>query len=369
MKKLFLLLSICVLTKIAIAQEKGNNYVLKSIDDYVHLYFDDQYYLVDQNCEFRTYTRVIKYDKSKGGFNGFFTDYYNNDITALTGTYVEGKKDGEFKGFYPSGQLRSIQYYHNDVPNNKWQYFYSNGSPWMTIEFKKQIPYIQEFWNLKGKKRVKDGKGSFNLTIEATEYSEYGFTGVTSRGKIKNGRPNGIWANLLAYGSKTEELVGNELFFKDKFIESNYSYPENVKPTQSRIIILPTSVADLSASLIFKSCTIDANKGFNQYLQNYLNTSLPNIWALLTPPIEETFEVFVGVNKNGRRTTIILSNTLPQKFGEYLDRALQLVPYWIPSFVNGTTIDDTLVITLTKSIDDKGEISFGYPIIKRKSGK
>lgn len=369
MKKLFLLFSICVVAYVAIAQEKANNYVMKSIDGYVHLYFDDQYYLVDQNCEFKTYTRVIRYDRSKGGFNGFFTDYYNNDIPALTGTYVEGKKDGEFKGFYPSGKLRSIQSYHNDVPNNKWQYFYSNGSPWITIEFKNQIPYVQEFWNTKGKQKVKDGKGSFKLMQEAYEYSEYGYSGFVFKGSIRNGRPNGIWTTLLDYGGKTEELTGTEFYIKNQLIESNYTYPRNVKSNQSLIGVLPISLADRSANLISKGCSIDENKGFNQYLQNYLNNTLPQVWMLLTPPLEETFDIQVQVNKKGTRTKITLPNTLPQEFGGILDKALQGVPYWIPSFVDNETIDDTLVITITKSVNEKGETSFGYPIINRKNGK
>ena len=248
MNKLFLLIWISVLANAAIAQEKANNYTMQSINGYVRLYFDDQYYLVDQSCEYKTYTRVVKYDQIKGGFNGFFTDYYNNNIPALTGTYLSGKKEGEFKGYYPSGKLRSIQLYLNDVPNGKWQYFYSNGSPWINVEFKNQIPYVQEFWNVKGKKRIKEGNGNFSLTNEPAEYSEHGFTGLVYKGNIKNGRPNGLWVALLDYG-KTVELVGTEIYNKNNFIESNYSYPQNVKPTQSIISILPASSAEKSSNL------------------------------------------------------------------------------------------------------------------------
>lgn len=369
MKKLFLLFWINAFSSVLFSQEKPISYGIKSIDGYVHLYFDDQYYLVDKNCEFKSYTRIVKYDKSKGGLNGFFTDYYNNDVSALTGTYLEGKKDGEFKGFYPSGQLRSVQYYQNDVPNGKWQYFYSNGSPWLTIDFKNQIPYVLAFWNVKGKKRIKEGNGNFSLTTETTEYSEYGFTGIIFKGKIKNGRPNGFWVSLLDYGGKNEEFVGTEYYVKNKFIVSNYTYPKNIKPNQSIISVIPTSTAEKSSNLIVKNCSIDDNKGFNQYLQDHLNSSLPQIWNSLNPLSEEKFDVLVRVNKNGLRTKITVPNTLPQEFGGMLDKALQAVPYWIPSFVGNETIDDTLLITLKKSVNEKGEICFGYPIITRKNGK
>lgn len=368
MNKLFLIIWISFFANATIAQEKANNYVMQSIDGYVHLYFDDQYYLVDQNCEYKTYTRVTKYDQNKGGFNGFFTDYYNNNIPALTGTYLAGKKDGEFKEYYPNGQLRSNQLYFNDVPNGKSHYFYSNGSPWITVEFKNQIPYLIEFWNVKGKKRIKEGNGNFSLTHETSEYSEYGFTGLVNKGNIKNGRPNGLWVALLDYG-KTVELVGTEIYNKNNFIASNYTYPQNVKPTQSRINILPVSLADKSVGLIFKSCSIDENKGFNQYLQNHLNISLPQIWMTLNPPLEDTFEVLILVNKKGVRTKTTLPTSLPKEFGVLLDKALQAIPYWIPSFVGNETIDDTLLITITKFTDEKGETSFGYPTIKRKTGK
>jgi len=369
MKKFLLLFSILVLANVLIAQEKGNNYVMKSINGYVHLYFDDQYYLVDQNCEFKTYTRVVKYDQRLGGLNSFFTDYYNNNIPALTGTYLEGKRNGEFKGFYPNGQPRSIQSYDNDVPNGKWQYFYSNGSPWITIEFRNQIPYVIEFWNPKGRIKVKEGKGKFYLYNEATAYSEYGFSGIIFKGHLKNGRPNGLWTASLDYGGKKEEFIGTELYVKNNFFNSFYTFPENVKPNQSIINILPASVADKSANLIAKSCTIDDNKGFSFYLQNHLNSSLPKVWKSLNPPLDDVFDIFIQVNKKGESTKIDLPNTLPKQFAEALQKALKEVPYWIPSFVNSQTIDDTLVITITKSVDEKSETSFGYPIIKRKSGK
>lgn len=369
MKKLFLLFWINVIANVLFAQEKANNYVLKSIDGYVHLYYDDQYYLVDHNCEFRTYTRVIKYDQSIGGFNGFFTDYYNNNIPALTGTYTEGKRDGEFKGYYPSGQLRSVKFYQNDVPTGNWKYFYSNGSPWITVEFKNQIPYVQEFWNVKGKQRIKEGNGTHNLIIETTDYSEYGYTGMAFKGNIKNGRPNGLWTAFLDYGGNTQELIGTEFFIKNNFITSNYTFPEGIKPNQSFIIILPTAVDERSASLISKSCTIDDNKGFTQYLQNHLNSSLPKFWMLETLPIDDFFDVMIRVNKKGESSKIIIPNTLPQKFVEALENSLKTIPYWIPSFINNKTIDDTFIITITKFFNEKGEPSFGYPTINRKNGK
>jgi hypothetical protein len=255
------------------------------------------------------------------------------------------------------------------VPSGKWQYFYSNGSPWITIEFKNQIPYVVGFWNAKGKAKVKEGKGLFYLNNEATEYSEYGFSGIIFKGNLKNGRPNGIWTTLLDYGGKIEEFIGTEFYIKNKFFNSFYTFPEDVKPNQSIISILPSSIADKSASLITKSCTIDDNKGFSRYLQNHLNGLLPQVWMLLNPPLDPVFDVSIQVNKKGLSTKIDLPTSLPQQFGEALQKALQEVPYWIPSFVNNKTIDDALIITITKSVDEKGLMSFGYPIINRKNGK
>jgi len=47
--------------------------------------------------------------------DGLFIDYYENGNIFSEYFYVQGKKNGEFKEFYPNGALKLRGYYYNDV--------------------------------------------------------------------------------------------------------------------------------------------------------------------------------------------------------------------------------------------------------------
>ncbi|MEO5911313.1 MAG: hypothetical protein ABIP95_10520 [Pelobium sp.] len=363
-----LVLSFLFLGKAGFAQD-NKDFMSKSIDGYIHLYYDVQYCLVDESCEFKTYTRVTKYDKAKGGFNGFFTDYYNNNQPALTGTYLEGKKNGEFKFTYPNGKVKSSIFYNNNIPEGKWRYFYLSGNPWLEIEFKNQIPYLISFWDEKGMKRIENGKGKLKLSQPVLDFNEFGFINTIVKGSLKNGRPDGIWQNLLGYPKAEDEVIGNELYNDGEFVQSQYTYPPNIKTNQSLISMVPFFYPLNAETMIYKGCTVDENQNYNIYLQNYLNTNLPLIWTLKNAPDIDKFTVKVEVRANGQSAAITFPDEFPILFANSLKIALSNIPYWIPSFKDGKTIDDVLEITLYKINLENDVISFGYPIIKRNNGR
>jgi hypothetical protein len=349
------------------AQSDGiAKYLKPSIDGYIHLYFDQQYFLVDQDCPFKSYTRVIKYDKENGGYNSFFTDYDVQNQPVLTGTYKNGKKEGLFKQFYPTGIVKVDCTFENNLPVGKWNYYYPSGNIWIKIEMINHKIHIIDFWDEKGNQKVKDGKGNFNLVTDSFEYNEFGYTGLLCEGRIKEGKPVGIWSNSLVYPKGSPELIGNELFVDTGFVRSNYSYPENTPENASLIRIIPNFNFINADFLQYKNCTIDDIKGFNVYLQNYLNKNLSMIWTFGDVP--DTFKCIVKVNENGQSTEVILGENIPEKFGRSLKFSLERVPFWIPSYKDGNTIKDEFEITFSKVIDDTDSLSFGYPMIKRKNG-
>ncbi len=354
------------LQKIGTAQESSSNYFKKSIDGYIHLYFDKQYFLVDEDCTYKTYTRAIKYDKNKGGFNSFFIDYYNNNTPALTGNYIEGKKEGVFKQFYPNGNRHTLSYFKDNLPVGEWQYFYPSGNPWITVKFKNQVPYILEYWNESGIKRVKSGKGKFQFTQDVYDYNYYGYTGVIVKGRVKNGRPVGIWSNFLDYPEGEDQLIRNILFSKDGLVKSSNSFPKQTSQTPSMIQLIPTLLFENTSELKYKNCTIDDQKQFNLYLQNYINTSLPLIWKFDEVPLENSFTATVNINQYGQSTLVEIQKDVPLQFSIALAYVLKSVTYWIPSFSEGKTIDDSLEITFFKAVDGNKNTSFAYPTIKRK---
>lgn len=366
-RKVVLILIFISLQKVGMAQERPANYFKNSIDGYIHLYFDHQYFLVDEDCSFKTFTRVIKYDEGNGGFNSFFIDYYHNNATALTGKYVNGNKEGVFKQFYLNGTPQSISAFENNLPVGEWKYFYPSGNPWITIKYENQVPYIMEYWNEKGIKKVKFGNGRYQFRQEIFDFNEFGYSGIIAKGRLKEGRPIGAWSNFLDFPEGENQWIGGEIFSKDGFKKSMYIFPANVAKNASIIQLLPSQLWDNSAVLKYKNCTIDDQKLFNLYLQNYLNAALPTIWQFDEVPLENSFTATVNINQFGQVISVQNSENVPKEFGFALQYALKSVTYWIPSFLGGKTIDDSLEITFFKQINEDGVVSFNYPMIKRKN--
>src|SRR6476659_265508 len=328
MKKTIIYLFVGIFFNLSVFAQNGGvaKYTKPSIDGYIHLFFDQQYYFVDEDCQFKAYTRVIKYDKEKGGYNGFFTDYDTQDHPVLTGTYKNGKKEGLFKQFYPTtGIVKMECTFENNFPVGEWNYYYPSGNLWIRIAVKNREIHIIDYWDEKGNQKVKAGKGFYKLLTQTFEYNEFGYTGYLCEGRLKDGQPVGVWSNSLVYPKGAPELIGNELFADSGFVRSNYIYPEQTLPTTSLITIIPNNDFVNADFLRYKSCTVDDIKGFNLYLQNYLNIQLPMIWTLGNVPDE--FNCTVNVNESGQSTDIILGDNIPEKVVKALKYALEIVTF------------------------------------------
>jgi antitoxin component YwqK of YwqJK toxin-antitoxin module len=370
MRKLFIFCFLISLLSSARGQTiiGSQTYVNKSIDGYIHLYYDQQYFLVDEDCEYKTYTRVTKFDKENGCFNGFFTDYYNNGKTYLTGNFTKGKKDGNFKGFYPSGKPKYDIYFKDDQETGVWEYYYESGNLWYQIEFKNKRSYINNYFNNYGQLLVKEGKGKFFFTEKASGFNEYGYNSIVYNGRVKNGLPAGNWSTFLEYDNQNQELIGTELYSNGKFQVSNYYFPDRLPANTSLIRFYPTFIEDNATLFTYKNCTIDDNQGFSFYLQNEINKAL-SLFVLTDNISSETFTVSVAVNERGRSTKITIPDEVSSQLKTFTKRTLEKIAYWIPSYKNRETISDTLKITLELTLDQNEKPFINYPIIEREKGR
>ncbi|MFC5283588.1 toxin-antitoxin system YwqK family antitoxin [Pedobacter alpinus] len=364
MKKFAIIIVLLIIVKTSFSQLAAENYLKKSVDGYVHLYFDEQYYLADQNCEFKYYTRVCKYSPSTNGFDGFFTDYYNNNTIALTGNYKEGKMDGNFKGFYPAGIPKFDAFFDDDQPFGTWSFYYPSGEIWLKIQFVNNIAQIKDFWNVYGVQKVVNGKGKYGFTQEVLNFNEFGYNGINFNGRINNGVPVGNWLTNIVFPNKSIDFIGNEYYKKGVFISSNYIYPAGVSKKESLLQLYPSFNFYNTKKLTYKNCTIDDNQGYNFYLQEYLNNNLPLFWEQANSP-KASFKVAVVIDSTGKSLEVSLIDSIAPIQSQLIKQALQDVNYWIPSFIRGKTIKDTVLITISPVEIDNQRKTFAYPIIIR----
>lgn len=365
MKKLAFFIVFILGFKTTYSQFKANTYINESVDGYIHLYFDQQYFLTNQNCEFKFYTRVCKYNKATNGFNGFFTDYYNNNQIALTGNYKEGKKDGNFKGFYLSGKPKFDTYFEDDKASGLWTYYYPSGALWLKVQFINNNILVKDFWNVYGVQKVVNGNGKYSFTEDVLDYNELGYNAINFKGRVRNGKPVGIWSSYLIFSNKIAELMGFEYYTSGKFTYSDYFYPKFLSPRQSLLQLYPSCYENNAKSLISKPCTIDDSEGYNIYLQEYLNANLPSIWSSKEGIPDANFKVAIVIDSTGKSSKISLLDSIPKKFGNQLIRALQNIIYWIPSYTGGKTVEDTATITFSSVLTSNQRRQFGYPLIVR----
>lgn len=331
------------------AQTDKTQFYTNSKEGYTHFYYDEQYYLVDENCKFRHYTRVIK--RTEGNvFDGFFTDYYNNNNIALTGTYTKGVKNGIFKTYYYNGKVKSEVNFSNDKPQGISNYYYDNGTPWMTINHTGSKTIITDYWDPYGVKKASEGKGSFEYKDWIWGFNDTGYEAVVYRGRLKDGLPRGSWSILLSYPKSPEELIAIEEFqngeFKTSFSLKNSYYPSKA----SNLKFYPSFIDERSQKFISKNCNIDDNQDYTSYLENFLNRNFD--FSIISPQTSSnTFTYEVAISERGQSYSINIPDGEEGRVNNYLKALLNVIPYWIPSFINGKTVKDKLIIRF--SLNDK----------------
>lgn len=329
-----------------LAQTDSSTLYTNTKDGYTHFYYDEQYYLVDKDCKFRHYTRVLKKVKKGNLIDGFFTDYYNNDRIALTGNYINGEKSGPFKNYYFNGKLKSEIPFLNNKPSGVAKYYYDNGTPWMIIHHRESKVFITDYWDPFGNKKVTEGKGSFEYQDWAWGFNDTGFNSITYKGRLRDGLPNGSWSIFANYPNSPSELLSIENFQKGVFVDSynfnNLSYPKKA----SNLKFYPSFEDNNSQKFISKNCRIDDNQNYTTYLENFLNRNF-DFKLITNQPTITPFIFEVSINERGRANAINIKQGDNERIDNYIKALFGIVPYWIPSFINGKTISDKLTITFS----------------------
>ena len=172
------------------------------------------------NCTYRECAQsycVVKVDSAYFWFEGGIKGYYLNNNPFFTGSYVNGKKQGEFKMMYPDGSLKCRGYYKDDVRDSIWTYYYRGNSLHMVVHFKNGYEYLKEFYNKKGQHLVENFEGKFEDDVQNS--AVFG-TPFKFKGLVKNGRFESEWKIYLS-----GILIGTE-YFAGGLFKKGISYTE-----------------------------------------------------------------------------------------------------------------------------------------------
>ncbi|WDF68875.1 hypothetical protein PQ465_00515 [Sphingobacterium oryzagri] len=336
----------------------------KASEGLVRFYYDDHYYLVDKDCDFKSIERLSQFIVAKNAFHGEFKDFDRNGTLILTGYYNQGVKEGVFKAYHPNKALKWEVTFAANRPIGDWKYYYPDGKPMLVVNFEDGSGKINAFWDRLGRERVVAGEGSYEFKMPFEYYNEYGYPFFERKGRIKNGLPYGYWTTNMVDEKNKKALFTEEVYNKlgvltegyNLFLDAQYTVPLTIVPSQPFL---------MSEKLLFKQCSFDDYSGFNAYLSEKLNS------AFMTNPsfqhTEDEFAYRVAIDKNGEPETITLSEPLKTStLNRYLERVLQDIPYYFPSLNQaGEPIADDLTVSGKLSISEAGVFNFHSMKIER----
>ncbi len=122
---------------------------------------------------------------SRGEETGVYKQFNKDSTLAYEGEYVNGIEEGHWKEYSNKGVLQAKGKYVDGEKVGMWMYYYENGEPKEKIEYTKSgQDLVWEYWNINGEQKVIEGSG---------EYVARDVSGVKIKGLIRKGRKEGTW--------------------------------------------------------------------------------------------------------------------------------------------------------------------------------
>lgn len=331
-------------------------------------FYDDNYYLTDKYCQFKTTERVGNYDFSKQAFIGEFTDFDNQGRARLRGNYLDGKKNGEFKAYHPNGQLKWEVSYVQDVPHGTWKFYYPDGKPMLELAYDGLSMLIYNYWDNRGRARVERGSGRYELAVNADGYNEFGYVRYIRKGRVAQGRPHGDWTIEYVFDNGKKSNAGHEHYQHGRFIHGYDAFKDEFFEDVPRYNLVPFDVFVRAEYLISKACTIDEYTGFVGYLGEHLEKWFAG--AVEKVPEPQNIAFLVTLSKTGEpRKVAAIDSFEDGALASSLLAAFREVRFWFPSYADGTYIDDELIVTAEVFPDViERKLRFFDVRIKRKQG-
>ncbi len=140
--------------------------------------------------EYADFYRIAKIDPNTLLFHGGFTDYDKKGNKIFSGTFINGKLNGNCNYFYKNGNIKEFGRYKDGIRDSIWTFYYPDKKIKKIIIFNNGIPYVKSFYKDNGKQLIKNGTGKYIGKI-------YKNNGKNERykiiGDLVNGKLNGKW--------------------------------------------------------------------------------------------------------------------------------------------------------------------------------
>ncbi|HCW08139.1 MAG TPA: hypothetical protein DGG95_12330 [Cytophagales bacterium] len=191
----------------SIGQDKQISFYEIIKGDSVVMSFNPRDGFIEKKCA--DYFRYVRIDNN-GNFNGKFVDVSYNGAIIGVGTYIHGKREGNFEVYYSNGKVQCQGIYENNKPTGVWNFFHQSGLPERSLRIDNGDTLLIRLIDSSGKILVNDGTGTFIGPVASNEVS-------ITKGKVVNGKPDGWWNGFWA----SDRLSRVEKFAKGKLVKGS----------------------------------------------------------------------------------------------------------------------------------------------------
>lgn len=371
LKRFFIICINFLIICISFAQEI--QYKEKAAGDYTRFFYDDNYYLVDKYCEFKSIERVAQYDSIHLKFNGEFKDFKLNGRLLLHGFYKNGLKHGKFTAYHPNGQIKWESDFLDGKENGLWKYYYPDGKPMLTLSFANDDFRFLNYWDALGNQKLVEGEGEYEMLLQIKGFTDHGYTSYIRKGNISNGKPEGKWTTSFVTNEKRRFT---QPIFSEQFVEgiqtahsTNMEFSDYYIPYED-FTIVPTDFFSRAESFLVHGCTFDEYSGFLSFISRKFNDHLSDLdFESLNATFQYTYKYTID-NKGIPIGMKPVENTLelPKADRSNIIEVFESMAYFIPSILNGKPIRDAITLTGDFTIiNNKAVLS--YLKIEREKGQ
>lgn len=306
--------------------------------EFEKVYFNSNW-IIDSKDHAEFY-RMSEFDSDLNSYAGTVTDYLarNNQIE-MTGFYKNGKKDGPFLFYYPSGNVKMRINFQNGERTGIWTEYYENGIIKLQIEYKDPLEVFLQFNDSLGLSLVKKGKiimeqAIFEVPSTLSYFERAKNVDILKiSGKVKDNLRNGKWKIKL-----NDERYG-VFSYKNGVLRQGLLYVTGMKKPISTLNSIPL-IADPRRFKITEMLLLQpgariknnyATQGRHEH--KYLSMAKKEFTNhnKLKKYIQSNCELQTSKKVKGIKLDIVVKNGVPTKFSttptisKSLTRDLELV--------------------------------------------
>jgi TonB family protein len=256
-----------------------------------------------------------------------YTEWDENGVLLLRGTYHFEKKDKEWTTFYADGKVKSVTPWSNGIIHGTYKKWYANGKPMIELECETSSVVAQpKVWDEKGKV-IKPGTKAYNEIVDSSKPGEI----YNDPKQYRNNRTNDEQPPVQV---EEVRLVGQDgpWGVDDVMQDGDDNEPIIFAPTMDRQI-------DSKPDEVFTYAEV-MPKFPGDTLQNFLRSNIKYPQVCMDANKQGTVYIRYTVEKDGSVTNVKEAKGVPgaPEFTQEAIRVVRSFPKQTPGLMNGRPV-------------------------------